>query len=230
MSWLLDLRLIGLFDFYLAAVFLIGIVVRFRQYAAIVALVRTVPDRWPRLLQLVRQHSHIFLTWGTVLPLVVSFTLMAVQMLASRWLWPEAELTFGRLLHLWPAFLVVMLCATAMVAFDAYWSFSVSELNRAELEGHLDQAEYWLRSWTAPVVRFFTLGFINPRQMVAAEVRAALLSASAMLNSTLWWLAIQAGLRIACGLSLWGTWALAPWLDSWLHPSASHAGLTAPPP
>ena len=39
------------------------------------------------------------------------------------------------------------------------------------LEKYFDQAEYWLRPWTAPVVRVFTFGYINPRQMVATEVR-----------------------------------------------------------
>jgi len=85
------------------------------------------------------------------------------------------------------------------------------------LEKYFDQAEFWLRSWTAPVVRFFTLGRINPRQMVAVEVRTALVNSSRMLNSTLWWVVIQAGLRVAFGLSLWGSYALEPWLHHVLH-------------
>jgi hypothetical protein len=219
MSWLLDVQLIPLFNFYLAAFFAISVVVRFRQYLAIIRLVRAVPERWPRLLQLIRQHAGVFLTWWTVFPMVVSFVLFAVQMIASHWLWPEAHLTLGQLLHLWPAGLVVLICAAGMIAFDVYWSCSVSEVDRVEIEKYFDQAEYWLRSWTAPVVRFFTFGYVNPRQMVAVEVRAALVSASGMLNTTLWWMAIQAGLRIATGLALWGSWALGPWLESWLHPA-----------
>ena len=41
------------------------------------------------------------------------------------------------------------------------------------------------------VVRFFTLGYVNPRQMVAAEVRGALVNASQVLNSSLWWMSVQ---------------------------------------
>jgi len=62
---------------------------------------------------------------------------------------------------------------------------------------------------TAPVVRAFTLGYVNPRQMVAVEVRNALTDASGLLHSTLWWMAWQAGLRIACGASLWLAYLLA---------------------
>ncbi len=53
--------------------------------------------------------------------------------------------------------------------------------------------------------------------MVAVEVRAALVSASRLINYTLWWVSIQTGLRMAYGLSLWGTWALEPWLQRWIE-------------
>src|SRR5262249_41772777 len=139
------------------------------------------------------------------------------QMIASRWLWPEADLTLGQLLELWPAWPVVFASAAAMIVFDIRGTWDVAEVDRAELEKYFDQAEYWLRSWTAPVVRFFTFGYINPRAMVAVEVQAALVSASQLINSTLWWVAMQAGLRIACGLALWTTYALQPWLHRLLH-------------
>ena len=73
---------------------------------------------------------------------------------------------------------------------------------------YFDEAEYWLRSWTAPVVHFFTFGRINPRQMVRVEVSKALVEASRLINVNLWWITAQTGLRIAYGLSLWLTWAL----------------------
>ncbi len=76
------------------------------------------------------------------------------------------------------------------------------------MEKYFDQAEYWLRSHTAHVVRIFTLGYINPRQMVVEEVRKALINASGLLNNTLWWVNLQMGLRFCFGLSLWLTWAL----------------------
>jgi hypothetical protein len=94
-----------------------------------------------------------------------------------------------------------------MVGVDLYSTFRVGEIDRSLLERYFDQAEYWLRSWVAPVVRIFTLGYINPRKMVAAEVRKALEEASKVLNTTLWWVSLQVALRVAFGLTLWLTWA-----------------------
>ena len=218
MSWLFDLRLIRFFGFYLAVMFLLSTWVRLRQYGTIVRLVRGMPNRWPRLLTLVKQHIHIFLTWGTVLPLVLLLAIFTLNFLASKWLWPQAdEFTLARLAPLYPLWPVVLVLGAAMTAFDIWGVVSVSAIDQSEMEKYFDQAEYWLRSWTAPVVRVFTLGRINPRQMVAVEVRSALVSSSQMLNSTLWWVVTQAGLRIAFGLSLWLAYAVQPWLSRVLH-------------
>jgi hypothetical protein len=45
--------------------------------------------------------------------------------------------------------------------------------------------------------------------MVNAEVRKALIEVSRTVNSTMWWLTAQTGLRITYGLSLWLTFAIA---------------------
>jgi hypothetical protein len=45
--------------------------------------------------------------------------------------------------------------------------------------------------------------------MVNEEVRKALIDVSRSINSTMWWVAAQTGLRIAYGLSLWLTFAFS---------------------
>jgi hypothetical protein len=95
-----------------------------------------------------------------------------------------------------------------MLAVDIYFILVVGEVDRRQVEQYLDQAEFWLKSWTAPVVHTLTFGFVNPRKMVAAEVETALLSASKMLNTNLWWVVLQTALRVGYGLSLWVTYAL----------------------
>ena len=207
MSWLFELRLFRLFDLYLAVAFIASVTLRIHQYRAIIGLVGTFGGRWPNLRKLVTQHRGIFLTWGTVLPLATSLGLLLVQTIASRFLWPHAVLTLGQLLASWPAAVAVAGCGVGMLAYDLWGIVDVAEFDRAEMEKYFDQAEYWLRSWAAPVVRFFTLGRINPRKMVAKEVEAALVGASEMLNYNLWWLAWQAGLRLLFGLALWLSWA-----------------------
>ncbi|MCI0688672.1 MAG: hypothetical protein L0Y54_15770 [Sporichthyaceae bacterium] len=208
MTWLWDLNLIRFFDFYLALAFLLSTFVRIRQYRAALGLVFAVPERWPRLFQLVRQHQSILLTWGNLVPAAVALVLCVVHTLACRVVWPDATLTLGRLAHTGAAVPAVAMLGLAMLGVDVYGIWNVGELDRTELDRYFDQAEYWLRSWTAPVVRVVTFGYVNPRQMVAAEVQTALLSAGQLLNSTLWWVSVQTGLRIAYGLSIWLTFAL----------------------
>ena len=210
MDWLLSLKLIRLFDFYLALAFLISTVVRVRQYRTILHVVRAVPARWPRLFQLVKQYRHLFLTWGTILPLLATLALWLVHTLFLRQVLPAGDdLTVERLLQMWGALPFVVVAGAIMLGFDCYGAFTVAVIDQAELEKYFDQAEYWLRSWTAPVVRFFTLGYVHPRQMVAVEVKSALVNASQVINSSLWWMSLQTILRLLYGLSLWLTFAFS---------------------
>jgi hypothetical protein len=214
MSWLLNVHLISLFGLYLMVMFIIGTLLRIREYRIVLGLVATVPGRWPRLFKLVKQHSYIFLTWGTVLPLLLTLGLIAVNALANTLIWPyaDATLTLGHLLELWPAVPVVVVCGIAMLVLDVGGTFQVARLDRELLEKHFETAEYWLRSWTAPAIRVFTLGFVNPRKIVGAEVRNALVAVSEMINATLWWVSLQTAVRFLYGLSLYGTYLLSDWL------------------
>jgi hypothetical protein len=201
------INLIRLFDFYLAVAFLVSTSLRVSRYLSIIALVRAVPGRWPHLFNLVKEHGTIFLSWTTVLPGILAFTLSVIHMAACRLVWPQANLTLGDLLVHWQALPIVLVLGGMMLGVDWYATFNFGSLDRELLQKYFDQAEYWLRSWTAPVVRIFTLGYINPRQMVTVEVRKALIEASRLINTTLWWVTVQVGLRVAFGLSLWLTFA-----------------------
>jgi hypothetical protein len=202
-----NLNLIHFFDFYLASMFLVSTAMRVRQYEAVIGLVRALPERWPRLLKLVRQHHAVFLTWTTMLPAILAAALSLVHMLACRLIWPHAALTIEGLSGFWVAWPLVMIFGAAMLAVDLYGIFRVGKIDRPLLERYFDQAEYWLRSWVAPALRLFTLGYVNPRRMVTAEVRKALVETSQLLNATLWWVSMQVSLRISFGLLLWLTYA-----------------------
>ena len=205
----MNLNLIHFLDFYFLLLFFVGTGRRIGQYRSVGKLVLAGPGRWPRLLNLVTDHHTIFLTWSTVLPAILAFGLSASQLLASRWLWPQADLTVGRLLELWPILFLIVPLGLAMVGLDIYGIVVVGEIDRQLMEKYFDQAEYWLQSRTAHVVKVLTLGYINPRKMVAEEVRKALIAVSQMLNTTLWWITIQTGLRVSFCLSIWLTWAFS---------------------
>lgn len=209
MDWLLELKLIRLFDFYLVLAFIAGTVLRIRQYYTILQLVRTFHGRWPHLFQLLKQHRTMLLTWGTIVPLLLMLTLWVVHTILRRSVLDDDDLTVGRLVEMWLALPFVVVTGLAMLSFDLFGIFSVAELDRAELEKYFDQAEYWLRSWTAPVVRIFSFGFINPRKMVHVEVQKALVSAGQLINMSIWWMIVQSGLRILFGMTLWISFALS---------------------
>jgi hypothetical protein len=209
MTQLASLNLIHLFDFYLAAMFVIGTARRVGQYRAFAGLALSMPGRWPKLFQLVRAHRTIFLTWATLAPSALALIIWLVQILASRLIWHGATLTAGDLASHWIGWPVVFPFAIAMLTVDVYFLIVVGTIDRALTEKYFDQAEYWLRSWTAPVVHAVTFGRINPRKMVNDEVRSALVSASGLLNRSLYLTCLQMGLRVAVGLSLWVAWALS---------------------
>jgi hypothetical protein len=87
-------------------------------------------------------------------------------------------------------------------------------------------AENWLTSWKAPVVRFVTLGYVDPRRMVSSEVHKALTAISDLINRNLYWMSLQIGLRVVFGLALWSTWAL---FGPPPPPPPETAALAAPP-
>jgi hypothetical protein len=213
MNWLLELRPIPLFSFYLVFLFLASTVLRVRQYNAVFSLAGRLRSRWPNLTSLIFTHRHIFLTWDVYRPLFVVGSLVTVNTLASQFVWPQArDFRVADLVAVWPAVPFVALTAAAMVAFDVHGTLQIGEIDQAETEKYFDQAESWLRGWKAPAVRILSLGFVNPRKIVAQEVRTALENATPWLHSTLRWFIIQTALRIAFGLALWSSYALSGWL------------------
>ena len=213
MEWLLQLRPIPLFSFYLVFLFIAGTMLRLRQYNAVLSLIARLRSRWPNLTSLILSHRHIFLTWETYRPLVVVSSLVTINTLMSQFIWPQAKaFSVADLIAIWPAVPVVVLTGLAMAAFDIHGTLHIGEIDQAETEKYFDQAESWLRGWKAPAVRVLSLGYINPRQMVAKEVRAALEGATPWLHSTLRWFTIQTTLRIAFGLALWSSYAMSDWL------------------
>lgn len=208
MGEVLDLNLIHLFTFYLAAVFLLSTVRRLRQYHDVAQLALAAPNRWPRVLQQIKGHWIMFLTWTTLRPAGVAIGLLAAQVVCSRLIWPSANLSLRDLLDEWWMMPVVLAALTAMLAVDLYFIIRVGEVGREETTRYLDEAEHWLTSWKAPLIHAVTLGYINPRQMVYVEVKKAVEEGRGLLHWNLWWMSAQAGLRLLYGLLLWFAWAV----------------------
>jgi len=209
MRSLLDFNFFSFLNVYLIVTFVLGTALRIKQYFALVDLVLALPERWPNLSQLLMKHKTLFLTWKTLLPLLITFIIMVVNFIAYMWVWPMAQITPGYLVeHPLPLLYLVPVTA-GMLYLDVRAVFSIGVINRAELDPYFDQAEYWLRSWVAPAVKILTFGFVNPRKMVHEEVRKALESVGDQFSEMMWQWALQIGMRLVFGLSLWLTWAFS---------------------
>ncbi|HYV37273.1 MAG TPA: hypothetical protein VE988_16315, partial [Gemmataceae bacterium] len=121
-----NLNLIHFLDFYFTLMFFIGAYRRFGQYREMGRFALTGPARWPRLLELVKHHRTIFITWSTVLPGVMALLIASAQLIASRHLWPHATLTAGELAEMWPALIAVVPLALGMFGVDLYFAIDVS--------------------------------------------------------------------------------------------------------
>ena len=213
MHWLMELRPIPLYSFYLVFLFVASTLLRLRQYNAVLSLVTGLRSRWPNLTKLLLAHRYIFLTWDTFRPLLVVVGLVTLNTLASQFIWPQAKaFSVADLVAIWPAVPLVVLTGGAMATFDIHGTLQIGEIDHAETEKYFDQAESWLRGWKAPAVRLLSLGWINPRQLVAKEVRASLEGATPWLHSTIRWFLIQSLLRIAFGMALWASYASREWV------------------
>src|SRR5919202_291363 len=129
MTRIASVNLIHLFDFYLAAMFVLGTYRRIGQYRAFAALALGMPGRWPRLFRLVHQYRTVFLTWNTILPSALALVIWVIHTLASRLVWRHASLTVADLLDHWQVWPFVLLIGAAMVGVDTYFLVRVGVID-----------------------------------------------------------------------------------------------------
>jgi len=208
-AWLDALNLLDVFNYYLILGFLVSTGVNLRRYWAMVGLMCGFPNRWPKLLELVKKHRTIFLGWPTLLAIGLAFLLMLSNSLAIRLIWVQASVTFDELWGRWLPLVAVLVSAGLMFFLDCKAICSVACFDRAALEENLDKAESWMKSWAAPALRLVTFGFINPRKVVSVEVQGALANANWIMTGGMWRLSLRTGMQLVAGLSLWLTWAFA---------------------
>jgi hypothetical protein len=209
LAWLETLNLIDVFNYYLILCFLVSTGIRIRMYRAILGLILASPDRWPKLLELVKKHRTVFLGWPTLLAIGLAFSVMLGNSLAIRLVWVQAKVAFEELWWRWLPFAAVTLSGGLMLFLDCKAIFGVGSFDRPALEADLDQAESWLTSWMAPAFRIVTFGFVNPRKIVGAEVQRLLVEANWIVIGGMWRTSVRIGMQLAFGLSLWLTWAFA---------------------
>ncbi|HVK15424.1 MAG TPA: hypothetical protein VM533_00655 [Fimbriiglobus sp.] len=202
-------NLIRVFDFYLASMFLLSFARRYVVYWDALRLLVSLRGRWPKLLDRLRQHHGVLVTREVIRPLLVALGLTIIQMVCSRVIWPQAELTVWEVEQSWWRLATVLLAAVPMVLVDVYFLVCVGRFDRSETEKYLDLAEHWLVSWKTPLIRLGTLGYVNPDRMVEDELKKGLRQIGATVGWASRWVAIQVACRVAFGLVIWLMWAWA---------------------
>lgn len=209
LGWFDTLNLLDVFNYYLILGFLVSTGISLRNYRAFFGMMYRCPNRWPKLLELVKKYRTIFLGWPTLLAIGLALALMLSNSLALRLMWVHAHVSFEELWGRWLPLVAIVLAGAFMFFLDCKAILSVRHFDRAALEVKLDKAESWLKSWVAPALRIATFGFVNPRKIVGAEVERALVEANWILIGGMWRYSFRIGLQLAVGLCLWLTWAFA---------------------
>src|SRR5437870_4754067 len=93
-----QINLINLFSVYITIAFVVSTVLRWRNYRAMLKLIFSFRERWPKLLRLVKEHREVFWQWPTILPAACTLLLMIVHFLASWLVWSQARVTPADLL------------------------------------------------------------------------------------------------------------------------------------
>jgi hypothetical protein len=207
MSHLEVANLIRVFDFYLAVMALFSFLRRYSVYRDALLILVAVRGRWPRVASRMRQHKHVLVNWPTLRPGFLAFALMAAQLVASRLLWPDANICLTDLYDPWWQLVPFLLALVPMAAIDGYFLIQVGTFDRIETEKYMDLAERWAGTWKAKAVKVATLGRVNPDQQVHEEVRRNLAELGQTVNWSMWWISAQAAARLSFGLTIWLLWA-----------------------
>lgn len=204
------MNLLRLFEFYLAAMFVISTVRRAGLYRSMVRLTVSLFRRYQRLFDVLREEGRMLVTWSAGLPLVLTLVLWAMQATLTRLIFPHAELLLTELGGRWWFVPALGLSVIGMLIVDVYFVISIGDIDVVQAEKYFMQAESWLGTWRAKAVKAATFGYVDPHHIVKGEVKKALTTGQALLRTLLWWCVVQTGLRVLVGTTLWIIWAVGP--------------------
>src|SRR5580692_5042585 len=126
------LNLIRLFDFYLSLMFLISFLRRWDVYLNAVRILITVRGRWPKLIHRLGEHRSIILNWTFFRPVILALLVTLLQLIASRMIWPYANLTAPELTEEWWWVPIILVALIPMLAVDIYFIIRVARFDHDE--------------------------------------------------------------------------------------------------
>ena len=202
-----SLNLIALFNFYLAAMFVLSLYRRRRVYLDALRLTFSTLGKRKKLLVVVAEQKSSLISKEVLRPMLVALAVMVIQFILSKLVFPQATLRVSEIEEPWWQAALIVAAFVPMFAVDVYFLVRVGRFSHGETADYLDYAEKWLGR-RGSAVRVLTLGIVNPRKIVGVEVQKNLKELGATVSWSLWWVTVQVVLRTAFGLAIWLLWAL----------------------
>ena len=201
-----EINLLGMFELYLFLVFVLSTAIRFHHYRSNIAFLLQVPQRWPQMYSIIRDHTGLFFRWTMIVPMVITLTVFLFYFLAYRLIWTEAVISWQELWTDRLSAIQVTAVGGTMLTLDISALFASSQWNYNEIEQNLSRGESALKSRSLKVLRFLTFNKIDPEQIVRERVKDSLGYVRLSLIDQLRQQSVHTAVRIACGFLLWIAW------------------------
>lgn len=206
MSWSL-FNLIELFELYLLVTFLLSLALRYHDYRTSLGFLMKVPQRWPKMFEVIKGHTGVLLTWTMLVPVGVTLVIFLAHVICFRFVWREADLHWGDVWREWIPAITILAIGLAMLTLDGIALFRTGQTNLDAIEQNLNRGEFALTSRSLQAVRFLTFNFFKPKQVVENRVQDTLVGLRITLSRQLRKRSFHSALRVAFGFFLWLAWA-----------------------
>ncbi len=183
-----------LFEYYLLATFLLGII-QLRHHAATYRLVLQTPRRWPRLYEFLKQNLTTLLTLPTVLIFGVMLGSWVLHTFLRRAVWPDAAVSLAELREETWLFVVAAILALAMFALDFRALFRAVGFRGPRMVWLIDLTELALKSEVLPL-----------QWLIRWGIRSKLIAGMPLFHAWMWKRAAEVTARGAFGSTLWFVW------------------------
>lgn len=197
------INLMASYERYLLLTFVLSLLLRFRQYHTNVRFAWAFPQQWPNVLEIIKKHSAIFLTWTTILPVAVTLGILLTHTVCYRLIWSEAVVTPSELGQHLLVLAFLLPVSLWMLFLDLTTLFRASQLDFAEIEKNLSKGESALTSRALSALRLASLGFFNPRKLVENRIADSLHGVRLALLAQLRRWSFHTAVRITFGFLLW---------------------------
>lgn len=191
------------YERYLILTFVLSLMLRFRQYQNNVRFAWAVPHYWPNVLEVIKKHSSIFVTWTTILPVAITFGILLSHTVCYRLIWSEAVVTPEGLREHPVVATFLLPVSLWMIVLDVTTLFRASQMDFTEIERNLAKGEFALTSRALSALRFASFGLFNPRKLVENRVADSLHGVRLALLAQLRAWSFHTAVRISFGFLLW---------------------------